>query len=294
MKLGGHQTFHLRESWLHKGMASLVNDHRIFQDAMASSRLGVGKNMVEAMRYWLQACQLVKIDDEYSLSKVGSKIYEADPFFELDGTVLLLHYLLATNERQATAWHWFFNKFGATDFDIDGVQVYLTTYLANTLKKNSSPNVIRREIQCLLKMYTDVEYRIRETPETENPSPFCRFKSIQKDGEKYRKVGFDVNLIDPLIYSYCLYLFWIMTERPATISFENICKQPGSPGVIFGLSSDSNIYILELAKEIDSAPIAISRSGGYFSISIDEEKAAKTLDFYYDKYSDLLQESRWL
>ena len=59
MQFGGHQSFHLRDQWLSKGlnyMAS-VPDH-FTNTEKAMEELGVGKNMVESIKYWLKATKL--------------------------------------------------------------------------------------------------------------------------------------------------------------------------------------------------------------------------------------------
>lgn len=50
----GHDTFLCRTSWLKKGY-DFVQEAGGFNDADAVVRLGVGKNMVTSIRYWLRA-----------------------------------------------------------------------------------------------------------------------------------------------------------------------------------------------------------------------------------------------
>jgi hypothetical protein len=52
---GRHETFPLRYSWLTKGIQALLADPGVFQSDEATVTLGVGKNMVSAIRYWLEA-----------------------------------------------------------------------------------------------------------------------------------------------------------------------------------------------------------------------------------------------
>ncbi|SEH04935.1 DUF4007 family protein [Candidatus Venteria ishoeyi] len=55
---GRHQTFPLRFGWLSKGFQSLLENPGIFSDEDATIKLGVGKNMVESIKYWLQAARI--------------------------------------------------------------------------------------------------------------------------------------------------------------------------------------------------------------------------------------------
>ena len=56
MQFGGHETFPLREGWLHKGLELVHADGRAFEDEHVSDRLGVGRNMAKSIRHWLLAC----------------------------------------------------------------------------------------------------------------------------------------------------------------------------------------------------------------------------------------------
>ena len=57
---GRHETFHLRFAWLVKGFAAFQANADLFDDVDAATvTLGVGKNMVQAIRYWMRAAQLI-------------------------------------------------------------------------------------------------------------------------------------------------------------------------------------------------------------------------------------------
>jgi len=55
-KFSGHQTFAFRYGWLEKGY-NFVKDNRKFNDDDAIVGLGVGKNMVESIKYWCGATE---------------------------------------------------------------------------------------------------------------------------------------------------------------------------------------------------------------------------------------------
>ena len=63
---GRHETFALRYGWLTKGMQELNKEELgkqapVFEAEDATVRLGVGKNMVSSIRYWLQATRIVEV-----------------------------------------------------------------------------------------------------------------------------------------------------------------------------------------------------------------------------------------
>ena len=60
MKFRAHETFAIRKGWLHKGLRYVMNNPRVFIDRNINQMdtLGIGANMVKALRYWLQATGL--------------------------------------------------------------------------------------------------------------------------------------------------------------------------------------------------------------------------------------------
>ena len=95
--------------------------------------LGIGANMVKAMRYWLQAVGLTIEPNKgkriQSLTDLGALIYENDKYLEETGSLFLLQYELASNKDDATAWYFFFNEFTMSEFSredyVDALQKYI-------------------------------------------------------------------------------------------------------------------------------------------------------------------------
>ena len=59
-----HETFHPRYGWFRKAYAFAAEDSRIFSADDAPVRMGVGKNMVRAIRFWGRAAKLVTVDSD--------------------------------------------------------------------------------------------------------------------------------------------------------------------------------------------------------------------------------------
>ncbi len=134
-----HETFYIREGWLRKGlMAIQQNGHIFLEDDAAMDELGIGKNMISSLRFWMQAVYLSKEGyfgngyKEHEMTELARQILECDPYLEDVGTYWLLHYYLVTNTKEleddnnvkelnnskqrnptesATTWYWFFNEF---------------------------------------------------------------------------------------------------------------------------------------------------------------------------------------
>ena len=82
MKFRAHDTFFIRKGWLSKGMKYVQSKPDVFiaKDENPMDVLGIGANMVKALRYWLQAVGLTTepnkgkmFDKQYLGSKVRHK-----------------------------------------------------------------------------------------------------------------------------------------------------------------------------------------------------------------------------
>src|SRR5688572_22660499 len=110
---GRHQTFPLRFGWLTKGYGAWRQNADVFDEEDATVELGVGKNMVNAIEYWLIASQVVTPEGKFlRATEIGEKIFQKegwDPYLEDDTTLWLVHWLIASNPADATTPFWFFN-----------------------------------------------------------------------------------------------------------------------------------------------------------------------------------------
>ncbi len=135
MKFRAHDTFFIRKGWLSKGMRCVVSKPSVFIDKEENPMdvLGIGANMVKALRYWLQAVGLTaeptRGKREQSLTPFGTLVFENDRYIEELGTLYFLQYKLATQQQEATAWYFFFNEFSMTEFSredfVEALQKYI-------------------------------------------------------------------------------------------------------------------------------------------------------------------------
>ncbi|WP_412463325.1 DUF4007 family protein [Halobacteriovorax sp. RT-2-6] len=285
MRFGAHQTFHLRDTWLLKGYDALEVDNKLFKSTKAIETLGVGKNMVESIEYWMTALSLlVKGSEGHELTEIAASIFTNDQFLELDGSLILLHYLLVTNKEQATSFYWFFNNFAATEFDSDSLQVYLEAFVQSQDKK-INPNTLKKDINCLLRTYREPIYKDKVTPESENPSPFSRFNLITADNKKFTKNKLRLSDIHPLVFIYLAYLFWNDVLMGAeSFNLDELLKKEMSPGLVLGLNEDDIVQMIEeIEREYGDKYLTYSRTGGYFILNLKYKNAQKALEDYYNE-----------
>ena len=95
LRFSGHESFQCRYYWLKKGYDFIQNEGDFNSDD-APVQLGVGKNMVAGIKYWLKAFGVFDYENK-ELSDLGKRIFDDkgwDPFLEDQGTLWLLHYYL--------------------------------------------------------------------------------------------------------------------------------------------------------------------------------------------------------
>jgi hypothetical protein len=171
MKFRAHDSFYIRKGWLSKGLKNIQEDPTVFvrKDRNPMDTLGIGANMVKAMRYWLQAVGLTTEPTSgrrnQVITELGNIIWDNDRYMEEIGTLWLLHYRLASNKEEATAWYYFFNKFSLTEFTADDFLTHMKKYL---LENNSevADTSIDGDFSCMLNTYIP---RIKSNPKKVNP-----------------------------------------------------------------------------------------------------------------------------
>src|SRR5690606_22337281 len=110
LSFSGHETFACKIYWLKKGY-DFVKAGKKFTSDDAVVDLGVGKNMVTSIRFWLKTFGIV--DEQNQITDFAKKIFGDDgfdPYLEDPLTLWLLHYQLIKNGK-ASIYSLVFNQF---------------------------------------------------------------------------------------------------------------------------------------------------------------------------------------
>ncbi len=188
---GRHETFALRYSWLSKGFHALQDKPTVFDDDDAVVDLGVGRNMVSAIRYWLRASQLITPQKPDEATLIGNFIFDSktgqDPYIEDEATIWLIHWLLVTNSNMATSLFWFFNKFHKPEFTSEELQTALADFINDQVveKKRPSASTVKKDALLLPRMYAQSKGNGRTPLEEALDSPLSLLGLItQSTGSK--------------------------------------------------------------------------------------------------------------
>ena len=259
MRFGGHETFHIREGWLYKGLSLLNEEPRSLQTIEAADVLGVGGNMAKSLHHWMLATGLATSNTEgkaaLSLSSMGKLIYENDRYFTSLATWWALHINLVNNPNFAASWDWFFNLSGQSRFE-KGVAL---EQFKRFLNRNSNYRVpaaktIERDFSVLLHSYARVIPTHAHDPEDSKECPFQELGLLTFFRESgFYRIQFSDKSIPPEILGYALskrFPHQDGRDGNVSVSINDASNTPNSPGKVFCLRAES---VFELALKAESS-----------------------------------------
>ncbi len=147
----GHETFPCRNLWLKKGYDFTAEENFNAPDAVVS--LGVGKNMVSSIRYWLKVFGMTKDDQPTELAQHLFEDDGWDPYCEDELTLWLLHYQLVKT-GEASLYKMLFLDFQRRNREFDKQKVQ--NYVESSCKRNGydvNSSTLAKDINVLLQNY---------------------------------------------------------------------------------------------------------------------------------------------
>lgn len=244
----GHETFSCKEFWLYKGYDFVLKGNS-FNSTDAVINLGVGKNMVTAIRFWMKAFNL--LDENEKLTDFANFIFGTnakDPYIEDIGTTWLLHYFLIRTNK-ASIYNLIFNEFRTERIE------FTKSHLQNFLKrkcKEISANLYRestiiKDINIFLRSYISLKEK-KEFIDEDFSSLFNELKLVSHskapsiiDGTivDYFKIE---NIFRKSIHPY-IFLFAILNNQnySNSINFNDIYEYESK---IFAINKENTLFIL--------------------------------------------------
>lgn len=288
---GRHETFSLRYSWLPKGYQALQKNSAVFTAEDATLVLGVGKNMVASIRYWLKACQIIEAESQLP-TPVGelifSSLYGLDPYLEDEATLWLLHWLLATNPEQATACYWFFNRYHKPEFNNIELLTALSDFVSEELIKTKRPaqSTLKNDAQLILRMYSQTKASARSPLEETLDSPLSELRLIAQvsGGQRYLSRP-DARLSLPIEILGFAVLQLFQAKQVTALPIEDLMYVRDNfcaPGAVFRLSESGLITKLEQLVECYPEQFAIRDTAGIHQFfALQKIKPLDLLKAYY-------------
>lgn len=234
--------------------------------------LGLGANMVKALRYWLQAVGITREPATgkrtQTFTALGDLICKFDPYCEERGTMWLLQYRLASNSDLATAWYFFFNEFSMQEFTRENFVTALKNYID---MQDDAPEIAARSLEddfnCIVGTYLPRHRRDKKiSPENNIICPFNELGLIDilnKHRKIFRKSTPPIETLNPWIVLAVIVDNAVDREE---ITLSELLHSPRNIGRVFNLDS---IAMLDALYEIERLGLLkISRTAGLDVVSI--------------------------
>lgn len=264
----GHETFYCRHYWLKKGFDFLREGNK-FSDENAVTKLGVGKNMVTSIRYWVRAFGIINEnkdgENNQLTSEFGNKLFSEngfDPFLEDSNSLWLLHYHLV-KKGHASIYHLFFNKLknGSHEFTDDRIKkgiVYLT-------EENNQERPSDKTLDSDIKVFKANYMQPRNPKNIEDE--FMGLLQELNLFESSKNIIADNTDRDEISLELFLYCLLDRFQGENSISVENILKAENSPALIFCMTEHG---IIKKLKQLDDK---------FNSIVFSENSGVRELQF---------------
>ncbi|NCT19439.1 MAG: DUF4007 family protein, partial [Flavobacteriia bacterium] len=280
----GHDSFQCRQLWLKKGYDYVLKGKN-FNDEDAVVILGVGKNMVSSIRFWLKAFNI--IDNKDIPTEFGKRLFDDengyDPFLEDEASLWLLHYQLVKNGF-ASIYSIIFNEFRKEKlfFNKETFVNYVKRIGDNNSDLNFNENTVAKDFIVFANLYkNDPESKDVEDSFSGILSEIELLKTTGKGKEEqfYIENAERDNLPEAVV----LYAILDNSNYGNSISLNSLEFDLNSPGSIFALNRSGLMNkISEIVSEYKD--ITFTDQAGIKELQFKKKSDAFTiLDTYYGK-----------
>ena len=272
----GHETFACKSHWMKRGYEFVLEGHN-FNDDEAVVHLGVGKNMVASIKFWMKAFGLLNRDG--ILSSIAHKLLNTDrgydPFFEDIGSLWLMHFNIV-NENYATAYRTTFIDYHSQRNVIDKLK--LQNFIKHLCFDNPNyrslynENTVRKDLNVLIHNYCA---KWNSGVEDSN-TIFAPLNLIRETEDRTYMFNYDSRNIVPA--NIFLYALLAVFPDSKSISFESMREL----SLIFCLMNNDLLTIIKQLSEEYVGILVFSDVAGIKELQIKGEISTdKALENYY-------------
>lgn len=281
LSFSGHDKFYCRQFWLKKGLAH-VEENKAF-NSQAVIDLGVGRNMVTAVRYWINAFGVVVEDTPTELGKTLLSDEGLDPYIEDIGTLWLLHYSLVVTGK-ASIYSIIFNDFlqQRIEFTKEDLFKYIITYCEKQ-KIYVNSGSLNHDINVFISNYTLAENK--KGIEAKFNGLLYELKLLRNISKSSREVWYRVEngeraALHPAILLFCLLY---NDEERRIYSFNDLMNKDYSVGRIFCLSPNALYDKINQLTELYPNELLFTEDAGVKVLQIKGNlNAWQVLKDYYE------------
>lgn len=278
----GHESFPCKTLWLKKGYDFVVQG-KDFNRPEAVIYLGVGKNMVASIRYWLRVFGLCEGDQPTWL---GNYLFDdangKDKYIEDMATLWLLHFHLVFNQF-ATLYHTVFCGYqkGHTQFDRDQIATYVKLEMIEADKQSAyNENTVRKDIAVLVQNYA----LPRKAQSNEDFSSMLIDLDLIRQTAEGKGYYFNIDGKRKVEKEIFLYALLMLKEREGdnTLSYDTIQDEIG---LTFCMQDIETIEMLKLLSKDYSQYVSYNDNAGIRIVQFTNDlNKERVLNDYYNAH----------
>jgi hypothetical protein len=290
MGYGQHQSFYLRDRWISKVLKNIPHDKRFFYSKDAFEKVGLGKNMVQSLRFWVVATGLVKeVTDEsrkrvHKITEFGSLVNKYDRFIKFYDTAAILHYHMTMKKEPSTAWYWFYNLYNESISSKESIIDEFLLWVEKNEDKLVSPKSLKKDIDVLIKLYT--AGLDNSDPEEVILSPLNKLGILEVNkGLVIKK--------EPLLptnnYVFFLYILLSYCKENNTnfLTVDQIVNKEGLPGRIFNLKRGKIVNLLNRLTDNPNFPVVFTRTNNLDVLQLPSIEPLEYLEYEFKRKVDI-------
>lgn len=277
----GHESFPCKSLWLKKGYDFVIAGNN-FNSPEAVIGLGVGKNMVASIRFWLRAFGIMENDE---ITWLGNYLFDEkngkDKYLEDIATLWLLHFNLVFS-GEATLYSMFFCgvQRERTHFEREQILTYVKLRMVEAGKMTLfNMNTVKKDIGVMLQNYT----LPRKPQSNEDFSSLLIDLDLIRQSSEGKGYYFNVDGKRKVTKEIFLYGLLKLKEQEGdnTISFDTIQERVG---LVFCMQDYETIEMLKLLGSEYGQYFTYSDIAGIKQVQFTKElDALQVLDNYYGK-----------
>lgn len=286
-RFSGHETFACRYAWLPKAYRELKADCRAFVDEdRAMVALGLGKNMVRALKFWVEAtgvAEPVGRDRTLKVTDFGEAILDDqtgyDPYLEDVRTLWLLHWNVASREKGALfGWRYLLGHWPYPEFTHgEAFRAFKAQSVAMGLEH--SDVTLRQHLDVFLHTYHPTRSGAGVEDSLDGPlvdlQLLLPLGTRQVEGGRWETVyGFrreEKPEVGQALFDYCLHDFWTRyAPNDKVLALRAVAMGSASPGQLFKLPEH------DVRTRVEASPVSDVDRGFTFQASAIEGQLFRT------------------
>lgn len=273
----GHESFTCKTLWLKKGYDFIKNNGN-FNSLDSVVELGVGKNMVASIRYWMRAFGLTVNDEPQAIAVyLFDSNSGKDPFIEDLGTLWLLHFLLV-NTGEATLYNLLFTQLQRERkvFDRQHILNLVKRIMTEENRQNLyNENTVKKDIGTLLLNYV-LPQKTNALDEYNSLLIDLDLIRLDADGKSFLFNTEGKRLIPWQIF---LYAIINVKGKDMTVSYDTLQEL----GLMFCMNDMEVIEMCNTIVEHQESAIAYSDVAGIRQLHfLNDINEVEVLNEYYD------------